>query len=290
MADISANDRTRRIRIVLERPDPLLPYRLASTWAAPVPRGHPDAGAGLGAGRRALRGGAPRPRHGLRARPPPRLRAARRPARQRRRDRGARGAERGGAHRPGHRRAARRRRGRAARHPARRRSARSTRPATPSTRRSRCASPSSTSGSRPFRDEDVRRAVSFALDERTLTRLEEGFLTPTCNVIPQVVPGYRGRRPVPLRRARGQRRPGGGPRAGRRTHRTPTHACWSTAVTARARPRSRATGWRRSTRSACAPGGHARRAERRRAQLRFATRPARDSPPGALPRAGRRPA
>jgi hypothetical protein len=53
-------------------------------------------------------------------------------------------------------------------------------------------------GRRPFRDEDVRRAVAFALDERTLSRLEDGFLSPSCNMIPPVVPGYQAADPCPF--------------------------------------------------------------------------------------------
>ncbi len=43
---------------------------------------------------------------------------------------------------------------------------------------------------RPFSDGDLRQAVSYALDLRTLTRLDAGFLEPTCNLIPPQVPGY----------------------------------------------------------------------------------------------------
>lgn len=50
---------------------------------------------------------------------------------------------------------------------------------------------------RPFRDEDVRRAVSFALDERTLTRIADGFLSPSCTVLPPAVPGYEQPDPCP---------------------------------------------------------------------------------------------
>ena len=42
----------------------------------------------------------------------------------------------------------------------------------------------------PFTDQDVRRAVSFALDLRALSRLENGFLAGTCNAVPPQVPGY----------------------------------------------------------------------------------------------------
>lgn len=50
---------------------------------------------------------------------------------------------------------------------------------------------------RPFRDQDVRRAVSFAFDLQTLVRLEEGFLRPTCNLIPPQVPGFAPLDPCP---------------------------------------------------------------------------------------------
>ena len=51
---------------------------------------------------------------------------------------------------------------------------------------------------RPFREEDVRRAVAFALDERLLARLENGFLSPSCNVLPPMVAGYRPPNPCPF--------------------------------------------------------------------------------------------
>lgn len=50
---------------------------------------------------------------------------------------------------------------------------------------------------RPFRDKDLRRAVSFALDLQTLVRIEEGFLTPSCNLIPPQVAGYARLDPCP---------------------------------------------------------------------------------------------
>ena len=42
----------------------------------------------------------------------------------------------------------------------------------------------------PFTDQDVRRAVGFALDLRALGQIQDGFLSPACNAIPAQVPGY----------------------------------------------------------------------------------------------------
>ena len=42
----------------------------------------------------------------------------------------------------------------------------------------------------PFTDQDVRRAVAFALDLRALGQIQDGFLSPGCNAIPPQVPGY----------------------------------------------------------------------------------------------------
>jgi len=42
----------------------------------------------------------------------------------------------------------------------------------------------------PFTDQDVRRAVGFALDLRTLGQIQDGFLSPGCNAIPPQVPGH----------------------------------------------------------------------------------------------------
>lgn len=50
---------------------------------------------------------------------------------------------------------------------------------------------------RPFRDEDMRRAVAFALDLQTISQIEEGFLRPTCNLIPPQVPGFERLDPCP---------------------------------------------------------------------------------------------
>lgn len=49
----------------------------------------------------------------------------------------------------------------------------------------------------PFADEDLRRAVSFALDEAALARLREGFLEPSCNVLPPQVAGHERLDPCP---------------------------------------------------------------------------------------------
>lgn len=42
----------------------------------------------------------------------------------------------------------------------------------------------------PFRDVDARRAVGTALDAQDLARIYDGFLQPSCNVLPPDVPGY----------------------------------------------------------------------------------------------------
>lgn len=49
----------------------------------------------------------------------------------------------------------------------------------------------------PFRDADVRRALSFALDAGILARRYDGFLEPSCNVLPPEVAGYRKLDPCP---------------------------------------------------------------------------------------------
>jgi peptide/nickel transport system substrate-binding protein len=50
----------------------------------------------------------------------------------------------------------------------------------------------------PFRDGDVRRALSYALDARVLAQLHEGFMEPACNMLPSQVPGYRRLDPCPF--------------------------------------------------------------------------------------------
>jgi peptide/nickel transport system substrate-binding protein len=49
----------------------------------------------------------------------------------------------------------------------------------------------------PFRDGDVRRALAYALDAGVLARIYDGFLEPSCNVLPPEVPGYRRLDPCP---------------------------------------------------------------------------------------------
>jgi peptide/nickel transport system substrate-binding protein len=49
----------------------------------------------------------------------------------------------------------------------------------------------------PFRDGDVRRALSYALDAGVLARIYDGFLEPSCNVLPPGVSGYRRLDPCP---------------------------------------------------------------------------------------------
>ena len=49
----------------------------------------------------------------------------------------------------------------------------------------------------PFEDRAVRGAVSESLDGETLTRLYHGFLTPSCNLLPESVHGYKRLDPCP---------------------------------------------------------------------------------------------
>jgi peptide/nickel transport system substrate-binding protein len=49
----------------------------------------------------------------------------------------------------------------------------------------------------PFEDRAVRGAVSEAVDGETLTRLYHGLIRPGCNILPEVVPGYRRMDPCP---------------------------------------------------------------------------------------------
>jgi peptide/nickel transport system substrate-binding protein len=50
----------------------------------------------------------------------------------------------------------------------------------------------------PFRGRDVRRAVGYALDVGDLARIYDGFLQPSCNALPPDVPGYAAPDPCPL--------------------------------------------------------------------------------------------
>jgi peptide/nickel transport system substrate-binding protein len=50
----------------------------------------------------------------------------------------------------------------------------------------------------PFDDQVVRRAVGLSLDPQTLGRLYDGLLEPSCNLLPDVVRGYRRLDPCPL--------------------------------------------------------------------------------------------
>lgn len=193
---ISADRRTRRVRIDLERPDPLLPYALASTWASPVPAGTPSrelpAVPGVGpyvVGRRE-RGTA----YVL----------------TRRRSFDLPGIPRGNvdliAARVVPTAAARTTAAIAGELDAVQGEPPTTLlPEIRSKYKDRYSEHRTLSaryaqldlGRRPFRDEDVRRAVSFALDERTLVRLEDGFLSPSCNMIPPAVAGYEAADPCP---------------------------------------------------------------------------------------------
>lgn len=49
----------------------------------------------------------------------------------------------------------------------------------------------------PFDREEVRRAVAFSLDETDLARLRDNFLEPSCNVLPGAVAGHETLEPCP---------------------------------------------------------------------------------------------
>jgi peptide/nickel transport system substrate-binding protein len=53
-------------------------------------------------------------------------------------------------------------------------------------------------GAPPFDDATVRRAIGVSLDPQTLRRLYDGLLEPSCNLLPDVVRGYRRLDPCPL--------------------------------------------------------------------------------------------
>ena len=49
----------------------------------------------------------------------------------------------------------------------------------------------------PLDSRSVRRAIARSLDAETLTRLYQGLLEPTCNLLPEAIPGYRRVDPCP---------------------------------------------------------------------------------------------
>jgi peptide/nickel transport system substrate-binding protein len=53
-------------------------------------------------------------------------------------------------------------------------------------------------GAPPFDLPDVRRATGVSLDPQTLTRLYAGLLEPSCNLLPDMVRGYRRLDPCPI--------------------------------------------------------------------------------------------
>ena len=193
---ISADGRSGRVRIDLTEPDPLLPYALAATWAAPVPPGTPTrelrAVAGVGpyevthpgrglayvlSRRRSFDvAGIPRGNVDLisaRVLPTPAARTAAAIA-------GGIDAVEG---EPPTARLAEIR----SKYKGRYSEDRALELHYAELDRDR----------RPFRDRDVRRAVAFALDERTLTRIADGFLSPSCTVLPPAIAGYEQPDPCP---------------------------------------------------------------------------------------------
>lgn len=54
------------------------------------------------------------------------------------------------------------------------------------------------SGRPPFDDERVRRAVAYSLDASLIARIYDGFMKPSCNLIPPTVPGHRSIDPCPF--------------------------------------------------------------------------------------------
>jgi peptide/nickel transport system substrate-binding protein len=196
---IAVNDRTGRVRIELETPDRLFPYALASIAAAPAPRGTP------------LRD--------LSAKPPPgvgpyRVAQVRRGGDvvlERRRDWRLAGIPAGNAQEIVTRtipdRAARIDAvidGRAdlveGESPERMlpdiRSSYKTRYAEYPTLRTLYVAIDASRA--PFRNGDVRRALSYALDARVLAQLHDGFMRSSCNMLPPAVAGYRTLDPCPF--------------------------------------------------------------------------------------------
>jgi peptide/nickel transport system substrate-binding protein len=49
----------------------------------------------------------------------------------------------------------------------------------------------------PFRNGDVRRALAYALDARVLAQLHDGFMQPTCNMLPPAIAGHQALDPCP---------------------------------------------------------------------------------------------
>ena len=119
----------------------------------------------------------------------------------------------------------------------------------------------------PFTDQDARRAVAFALDLRALARIEEGFLSPTCNAIPR----------AGARATCGSTRAPTAPARATRTWSAPSSSCAGSRD--RRRPR---------------PGGRRTRPARRRAGPLRGRHAGEDRPPRAPgtdgARAGARPA
>ena len=111
----------------------------------------------------------------------------------------------------------------------------------------------------PFTDQDMRRAVSFALDLRTLSRLENGFLAATCNAIPPQVPGYVAFDPCPYGTREGDSDLVRAEQLARGSGERETRVLVDGGTGPRAGPLA-AMGWRRCARSASGPAWPAPRA------------------------------